>query len=123
MLFAVPTAINPHIKSGKVRALAVTSSARFPLMPGLPTLAESGLSEFDASAWNGIVVPAGTPRALVDRLNREVNDILRSPEVTARLNAAGLEPAGGTPEEFGRLIRSEAERWAPVIKRTGARID
>ncbi|MCU0897859.1 MAG: tripartite tricarboxylate transporter substrate binding protein [Burkholderiales bacterium] len=123
MLFAVPTAINPHVKSGKVRALAVTSSARFPLMPELPTLAESGLKGFDASAWNGIVVPAGTPREIVERLNREVNAILRDPDVKARLNAAGLEPVGGTPEDFGRLIRSEADRWAPVVKRTGAKID
>lgn len=123
MLLAVPTSINPHIKSGKVRALAVTSAARFPLMPELPTLAESGLKGFDASAWNGIVVPAGTPRDIVERLNREVNEILRDPDVKARLNAAGLEPVGGTPEDFGRLIRSEAERWAPVVKRTGAKID
>ena len=123
MLFAVPTAINPHVRSGKVRALAVTSSARFPLMPELPTLVESGLKGFDASAWNGIVVPAGTPREIVERLNREVNAILRDPDVKSRLNAAGLEPVGGTPEDFGRLIRSEAERWAPVVKRTGAKID
>jgi len=123
MLFAVPTAINPHIKSGKVRALAVTSAGRFALMPELPTLAESGLKGFEATAWNGIVVPAGTPREIVERLNREVNEILRSPDVRARLNAAGLEPVGGTPEEFGRVVRTEAERWAPVIKRTGARID
>ena len=123
MLFAVPTAINPHIKSGKVRALAVTSAARFPLMPDLPTLAESGLKGFDVAAWNGIIVPAGTPREIVARLNRDVNEILRSPEVKARLNAAGLEPVGGTSEDFGRVIRSEAERWAPVIKRTGATID
>ncbi|MCU0804509.1 MAG: tripartite tricarboxylate transporter substrate-binding protein [Burkholderiales bacterium] len=123
MLFAVPTAINPHIRSGKVRALAVTSATRFALAPELPTLAESGLAGFEASAWNGIVVPVGTPREIVERLNREVNEILRDPEVKARLNAAGLEPAGGTPEDFGRLVRLEGQRWAPVIGRTGAKID
>ncbi|MCX7890874.1 MAG: tripartite tricarboxylate transporter substrate binding protein [Burkholderiales bacterium] len=123
MLMAVPTAINPHLKSGRVRALAVTSAARFALMPELPTLAESGVPGFEATAWNGIVVPAGTPRAIVERLNREVNAILAEPEVRARLHAAGLEPAGGTPEAFGQLVRAEAARWAPVIRATGAKID
>ena len=108
---------------GKVKPLAVTGLKRYSLMPQVPTVAESGLPGFEALAWNGVLVPAGTPRPVIERLNREMNAALQAAAVRQKLNAAGLEPVGGTPEQFGRLIRSEAEKWAPVIRRTGAKID
>jgi tripartite-type tricarboxylate transporter receptor subunit TctC len=123
MLFAVPTAMLPQLDSGKLVAIAVSGRQRFSLMPQLPTLAESGFPGFESLAWNGIMLPAGTPEAIVERLNREVNAALATATVKARLKAAGLEPAGGTAAAFGALIRGEAAKWALVIKSTGARVD
>lgn len=123
MLFSVPSVVMPHLRSGKVRALAVTSAARFPLLPDLPTVAESGLPKFEALTWNGIMAPAGTPPEIVHRLNREVDAILKLPDVRTRLNNVGLEPTGGSPEEFRTLIASEARKWSEIIRRTGAKLD
>jgi len=123
MLFSVPSVVMPHLRSGKVRALAVTSATRFPLLPDLPTVAESGLPKFESLTWNGIAVPAGTPSGIVHRLNREVDAILKLQDVKNRLNQAGLEPAGGTPEQFKALIVTEARKWAGIIQRTGAKLD
>ena len=123
MLFAVPTAISPLAQAGKVRMLAVTSARRWPLLTQLPTIAESGLAGFEASAWNGVVAPAATGAGVVQRLNQAMNGALADPAVKARLNAAGLEPVGGSAEAFAVLIRAEAEKWGPVIRRTGARVD
>ncbi|MGH8663703.1 MAG: Bug family tripartite tricarboxylate transporter substrate binding protein [Burkholderiales bacterium] len=123
MIFAVPTAIGPLAQAGKVRMLAVTSARRWPLLPQLPTVAESGLAGFDSTAWNGVVAPDGTAADVVQRLNRAMNAALHDPEVKARLNAAGLDPVGGSPEAFGALIRAEADKWGPIIRRTGARVD
>jgi tripartite-type tricarboxylate transporter receptor subunit TctC len=123
MLFAVPTAATPLIQAGKIRPVAVTSLKRYSIMPDIPTIAESGLPGFEALAWNGVLVPAGTPRAIIDRLNRAMNAALKSPDVRKRLATAGLDPVGGTPEEFARLIRSESAKWKPVIERTGAKVD
>jgi tripartite-type tricarboxylate transporter receptor subunit TctC len=123
MLFSVPSVVMPHLRSGKVRALAVTSASRFPLMADLPTVAESGLPKFESLTWNGIMVPAGTPPEIIQRLNREVDAILRLQDVKARLNNAGLEPAGGSPEQFRTLIAQEARKWSEIIRRTGAKLD
>jgi len=123
MLFSVPSVVMPHLRAGKVRALAVTSATRFPLLPDLPTVAESGLPKFESLTWNGIAVPSGTPPGIVQRLNREVDAILKLQDVKNRLNQAGLEPAGGTPEQFKALIESEARKWAGIIRRTGAKLD
>jgi tripartite-type tricarboxylate transporter receptor subunit TctC len=106
----------PSIRSGKIRALAVTSLRRLPLLPEVPTMAEAGLPGFEAINWQGIVVPAGTPRAIVERLNREFNAILARPEQRDAILADASEPGGGTPEEFRELIRSEIEKWAQVVK-------
>jgi tripartite-type tricarboxylate transporter receptor subunit TctC len=89
-------------------------------------VAESGVPElkgFEALAWNGVLVPAGTPRAVVDRINSALNAALQEPAVKERLKAAGLDPVGGTPEQFTQLIQDESSKWAPIIKRSGARID
>jgi tripartite-type tricarboxylate transporter receptor subunit TctC len=123
MLFAIPTVVMPQVKNGKVKALAVTSATRFSLLADIPTVAEAGLPKFEALAWNGILVPAGTPIEIVRRLNREIDALLKTPEVKARLHNAGLEPAGGSPEEFKALIESEARKWSEIVKRTDAKLD
>jgi tripartite-type tricarboxylate transporter receptor subunit TctC len=126
ILFTVPTVIIPQIKSGKLKALAVTGTTRYALTPELPTVAESGvreLAKFEASAWNGILVASGTPRDIVTRLNSEINKAFADPALRQRLQSAGLEPAGGTPETFAKLMADEAAKWAPIIKRTGAKLD
>ena len=123
LLFAVMQPLQAQIRTGRLRALAVTSAQRFPLLPELPTIADAGFPGFESLAWNGILVPVGTPRSIVARLNTEINAILHEPAVKATLNAQGFALVGGTPEDFGRLIASESAKWAPVIKRTGARID
>jgi tripartite-type tricarboxylate transporter receptor subunit TctC len=122
-LFTVPTVLIPHVKAGKLRALAVTGRTRYALLPEVPTMIESGIKDFEANAWNGVLVAAGTPPEIVARLNQEIDAILKDPDVKGRLNAAGLDPVGGSPQAFRDLIRSEAERWGPVIKATGAKID
>ena len=123
MLFAVMQPLQPQIQAGKLRALAVTSAKRFALLPDLPTIAESGYPGFVALAWNGVLVRAGTPKAVVDRLNAEINAVLKMPDVVQKMNAAGFELIGGTPEAFGALIRAESDKWAPVIKAAGIKID
>jgi len=123
MIFAVMQPLQPQVTAGKLRAIAVTSAKRFPLLPDLPTIAEAGYPKFESLAWNGVLVPAGTPKAVVDRLNAEINAVLKMPDVVQKLNAAGFELVGGTPEQFGALIRAESEKWAPVIKSANIKID
>ncbi|MDB5865821.1 MAG: hypothetical protein JWO70_3627 [Betaproteobacteria bacterium] len=123
MLFAVMQPLQPQIQAGRLRAIALTSAKRFPLLPAIPTIAEAGYPGFEALAWNGILVAAGTPRPVIQRLNSEINAILRDSTVKSALNAQGFDLIGGTPEDFAKLIRSESEKWAPVIRKTGARID
>ena len=123
MIFAVMQPLQPQIQAGKLRPLAVTSAKRFPLSPELPTIAESGYPNFVSLAWNGVLVPAGTPKPVVARLNSEINAILKQPDVVQKLNAAGFELVGGTPEEFGVLIKSESDKWAPIIKSGNIKID
>jgi tripartite-type tricarboxylate transporter receptor subunit TctC len=126
LMASVPTAVAPQVKQGRLKYLAVTSAHRYALLPDVPTVAESGVPElkgFEALAWNGVLVPAGTPRVVVDRINSALNAALQEPAVKERLKAAGLDPAGGTPEQFTQLIQDESSKWAPIIKRSGARID
>jgi tripartite-type tricarboxylate transporter receptor subunit TctC len=123
MMFAVMQPLQAQIQAGKLRAIAVTTAKRFALLPDLPSIAESGYPGFEALAWNGVLVPAGTPRPIVQRLNSEMNAILRMPDVVQRMNAQGFDLVGGTPEEFGALIKGETERWTPVIRKLGLKID
>jgi tripartite-type tricarboxylate transporter receptor subunit TctC len=109
----------PHIRDGKVRPLAVSGERRSPSLPDVPTFAEAGIGGMDISNWFGAFVPAGTPPEVLARLNREINAALRAPEVLERLERAGAEPAGGSPEQFARLIRADHENWKAVIKRAG----
>ncbi|MCY1207298.1 hypothetical protein D9M68_141260 [compost metagenome] len=109
----------PHIQSGKLRALAVTSANRVPELPDVPTMKEAGLEDFQVTAWFGLMAPAGTPPAVIDRLQRTVAIILAEPEVKSRLADLGGVPGGDTPTHFGNFIKSERERWARVVKDTG----
>ena len=107
----------PHIRDGKVRALAVSGSRRSASLPSVPTFAELGISGMDISNWFGVFAPAGTPAEIVQRLNREFNAITHSQDVIERFEKTGAEPAGGTPEQFGKVYRDEYEGWKDVIRR------
>jgi tripartite-type tricarboxylate transporter receptor subunit TctC len=115
--------IGPHVKAGRLRGLAVTSGKRVPAFAELPTVAEAGVPGFDVSAWAGVIVPAGVPKAIVARLNAEVNKALASPAAGGKLPELGLQLVGGTPEQFATHIRKEAARWADVVKRAGVKVD
>jgi tripartite-type tricarboxylate transporter receptor subunit TctC len=101
----------------------VTTAKRFPLLPDLPTIAESGYPGFEALAWNGVMVAAGTPKPIVAKLNAEIGAVLKEPDVVQKMHGFGFDLVGGTPEDFGALVRGEAERWAPVIKKVGLKVD
>ena len=118
-----PTSLLPLISTRRIRPLAVTSTSRWKPMLDLPTVAESGFPGFEAVAWNGFVAPAGTPGAVIERLNNEINAILHAADVRPRIEAAGWDVAGGSRESFSSLMQTERARWHPVIKRSGARID
>jgi tripartite-type tricarboxylate transporter receptor subunit TctC len=122
MCDTVNTAI-AYVKDGRMRALAVTSAKRSSILPDLPTFNESGLSGFDAAAWQGVVVPAGTPNEIVTRLNVEINKVLQDPGVRSRLAAQGADVFGGTPAEYGAYIRAEMPRWAKAVKDSGAKTE
>jgi len=106
----------PHVQSGKLRALAVAGARRSRLAPDLPTVSEAGLPGFASSGWYGIVAPAATPRAIVNRLSETLHAVVKSPEIVERMAASGNEPVGSTPEEFDRFIRKEIPKWAKVIR-------
>jgi len=122
MFSTMPPAL-PHVKDGKLRALAVTSAKRSPAAPDLPTVDEIALPGFEANTWHGVVAPAGTPRAIIARLNREIVAILHLPDVVERLSAQGAEPVGSTPEEFAAYIGSETLKWAKVVRDSGAKAE
>lgn len=115
-LFSIALAATPQIKAGKVRALAITSAKRSPVAPELPTVAESGYPGFEVIGWFGWLAPAGTPKAIVERLNQEIVGALAVPEVNERLLSLSTVPVGDKPDEFARFIRSEYDKWAKVIK-------
>jgi len=119
MMFAVMQPLQAQVQAGKLRAIAVTTPKRFPLLPDVPAIAESGYPGFEALAWNGLVAPAGTPRPVIDKINAEVNAILKQPDVVQKMNAAGFDLIGGTPEDFAKLIAADTARWTPVVKRLG----
>lgn len=117
-----PSAL-PHVRGGKLRAIAITSAQRSPLLPDVPTLAESGFPGFDVQSWFGLAAPAGTPRAVVDRLNAELGKTLTNPEVRQRLLNLAATPAPGTPEQMRSFAAAEVKRWYDVVKLSGAKAE
>ena len=113
----------PHVKGGKLRAIAITSPARSPLLPDVPTLAETGLPAMELNVWNGLMAPAKTPKDVVAKLNAEVRKAMGTPEMKDKLASQGFNVMTGTPEQFGTLLRSEMERWSKVVKVSGAKAD
>jgi tripartite-type tricarboxylate transporter receptor subunit TctC len=122
-MFNNPITSLPHIKAGKLRALAVSTARRFSGLPDVPTVAESGLAGFDVGFWLGALAPAGTPRAVINKLNAEMVKILRLPDVVERLAALGVEIVGNTPEEFARIIKADVLKWGKVVRDSGAKAD
>ena len=116
-------AVMPHVQSGRLRALGVSSPQRIPALAQIPTVAESGVPGFDATQWYGVVAPAGTPKDVVAKLNAEIRKIMQSKEMLDRLNTEGAISAAGTPEQFDAYIKSEIARWGAVVKAAGMKAD
>ncbi len=123
MASLAPLAVMPHVQSGRLRALAVSTAKRVPQLPNLPTLGEGGIKDADGTAWIGVVAPSATPAPIIERLNREFVAALRDPAVVERLRNQYMDPQPSTPAEFTAFMRAELAKWGPVIKRTGVTID
>jgi len=113
----------PHVRSGRIKAIAVTSLARIAVLPDVPTLHELGLKDFDAVGWNGLLAPAGTPRPIVNRVHDEVVRVLAIPEVRDGLTSQGADIVGNSPDQFAAWIRAEVKKWAGVVQQSGAKVD
>ncbi len=123
LTFGTVSAAYPHAKTGRLNAMAVTSAKRSSGAPDVPTLDEAGVTGFDAVGWWGLLAPAGTPKAIVDKLNRAVVGILAKPEMRSWLQGQGFEPAGESPEQFRKFIDAEIAKWGKVVALSGARLD
>jgi len=121
--FVVGPSAVPQIRAGRIRPLAVTTAKRSASLPEVPTIAEAGLAGFDAPAWNGVLVPARTPRPVIAQLHAEIVKDLKLPDVLERITALGFEPVGSTPEEFGVFLKAELAKWAKVAKEIGAKAE
>jgi tripartite-type tricarboxylate transporter receptor subunit TctC len=123
LMFDNISSIGAHARAGRVRGIAVSGPRRSPLFPDLPTLHEAGVKGYETVAWGGVIAPANLPRDIVTRLHAEIRKALASPFVLERFRQLDTEPDGGTPEEFLALVRSEAPKWADVVRRSGAKVD
>jgi tripartite-type tricarboxylate transporter receptor subunit TctC len=123
LMFATSASVIPYIKAGRLRALAVTTARRSATVPELPTLSEAGVPGFEAITWHGVVVPSATPAPLIERLNRDIVDVLRMPDLRERLESLGAELAAGTPRDFADYIAREIPKWTKVVKDSGARAE
>ncbi|HET9404029.1 MAG TPA: tripartite tricarboxylate transporter substrate-binding protein, partial [Burkholderiales bacterium] len=123
VMFMPTTNAVPLVKAGRLRALAVTTRERVPAMPGLPTVAESGLKGYESSQWYGVMAPAGTPAEVLGLLNGHIAKIMQAPDMKQRLAGDGLVAVGGTREQFAAHIRTEITKWAKVIRQSGAKVD
>ncbi|RZL91684.1 MAG: tripartite tricarboxylate transporter substrate binding protein [Variovorax sp.] len=123
LMFPGLPVVDPLLKSGQLKALAVVSKRRLALLPNVPTLAEAGVPNLDFTEWYGLVAPAGTPDRIVSKLNSEITKILQMPEVRQRLASRGFDPAGGTPQAFAELIQEEQKKWAATVAQSGVRVD
>jgi tripartite-type tricarboxylate transporter receptor subunit TctC len=122
MLDNIPSAL-PHIKAGKLRALATTGAKRDPLLPDLPTIAETGVTGYESGVWFGLAVPAGTPREIIAKLNAEAVKGTKSPDFVKRMTELGYNIIGSSPEQMGDMLRTEVNRWGPIVKASGAKAD
>ena len=120
---ATVASVITHIKSGRLRAIGVTTTQRSNALPDVPTIAEAGVPGYEMSPWIGVFAPAGTPRAVIDKLNTEINKALRQPEVAQGLSAQALDPWTSTPDEFAARLKADYDKYAQLIKLTGARIE
>ena len=123
MMFDQPVSSLPFVKAGKLKVLGISSGKRFPTLPDIPTIAESGLPGFEAVSWSGVCVPGGTPKEIINRLQTEIAKVLKLPDISERLMRDGIEPIGGTPGEFQAFIEREKIKWSKVVKDSGARVD
>lgn len=124
MMFAITSVGLPQVQNGKLRGLGVSSAQRTPLAPSLPTLAESGLPGYEVIGWNGLIAPAGTPAAIVHKINAEASRALKQPDVVQRFSGAFYDTAAAnTPEQYATYIRQEIAKWSKLVKETGARVD
>jgi tripartite-type tricarboxylate transporter receptor subunit TctC len=123
MIFDNTPNVLPHVKGGKVKAIAVTSARRSELAPEVPTVIESGVPGYEVNVWFGVVAPAATPRDAIARLNTEINKIIAMNDVRQRFTNGGVTPVGGTPEQFTEHIRNEVAKWGKVVRATGARVE
>jgi tripartite-type tricarboxylate transporter receptor subunit TctC len=123
LMFDNLTSISPHVKSGKLRGVGVSSLKRSPVFPDIPTISEAGVPGYETNAWGGLVVPVGTPRPIVTKLNAEMNKALQSPTLRERYAAIDAEPVGGTPEQWAAYVKTESVKWADVVKKSGAKLD
>ncbi len=123
LMFESTNSIAPHVRAGRVRALAVTGAQRSHSLPDVPTMIEAGVPGYEVTAWTGVIAPAGLPRPILDRLNAAVNAAVNEPATKERLAQFGSEGGGGTPEEYAALIRRDSAKWADVIRRSGAKIE
>lgn len=123
MMFATSASVIPYVQQNRLRALAVTSAERMPDFPDIPTMIESGLSDFDAVTWHGIVVPAGTPQAIIRRINQALNTTLNSKEILTLFKNLGVQAAPGSPQSFADYIKSETPKWAKLVKDSGALVE
>ena len=123
LMFDTMLSAMPFVKGGKLKAIAVTSAQRSPVAPDIPTIAESGLPGYEAIAWNGLLAPAGTPKEVVDQINAALKKVLEAPDVKQRFDAQGFAAQWGTPADFGKFVQSEVDKWAKVVKTSGAKVD
>jgi len=123
VIFALVPECLPYVKSGRLRALAVTSEKRFPLLPDVPTIAEAGFAGLEVTSWNGLMVPSGTPKDIVARINAEVGRIVEAPEMRTRIIELGFQPVSMTVADSERFIKADVDRWAKVIRDAGIKAD
>lgn len=122
MMVAAVSAVIGHMQNGRLRGLAVSSPKRLPALPDMPTVMEAGY-KYQVNNWHGVIAPKGTPKAVIDKLNSEINKAIKDPEFAKRIALDGLEPAGGTPEAFGELLKREVTEWAEVVKAANVKAD
>src|SRR5690606_10297406 len=123
MGFKTSLGVMPHMEGGRLRPIAVASAKRLPDLPNVPTMKEAGLPDFHVLSWNGLAAPAGTPPAIIDKLNKEINRILLLPEVRKQLESLGAQPGGGTPQDFGAFVSAEIKKWGEVVREADIQLD